>query len=763
VRSQLEFRTKKIHESAVALDLTQLPGYLANAEVYLRFPVRGEMRMRIVLCVGWWSISALALAAPVDEERALNQTIQSLEAEKLRSTDRSGVRLALVTHYEKLASLCESDCREVEARTALEQALKFHDELIAFDPQNPAPRRNRLQTQFKLARLLTEMHLWKEAEVANLECMAAAQRASGEFPQEVGFRSDQAQAIGLKAGWLWNQFRRKEACDQKQLERTALVKSVNEFPQQLPLRVELAKTDLTLGFWMISLGDHPRAETVLQEALTLAKTLAEHDPQSTAYQVELERTRDVFAYLYREAGKWLEAEGLLRLNERDRRANRAKRASPDQENALIATLRSLALVHQLTEKSWEIQLAFEEIGELELKLTRTPVEPTSRSREEFLSLNVSHETINRIANASPPKARVQSESKAYFASCLEAVEKHSKIPGYRYRLSNAEIFQGLSAFNSGDVTEAMLRAENMLKIMNQLASEHPEVPFYRLQIALGEISMVSTLFSQGKAEQASKLGEQAFARLAKLEVDFPGDAFFQYQACEAEMVLARPGDEDSAFRYRLQAYHRKANLAEKFPQTQQYRIHLAVASNAIGQRLAAQGQGKEAESFFREAIRHWQVLVRSENNPYFLSNLSRAQAKLALHLHDQGKPRDAEGLLDEAMKGFRKTVQEHPKETAFRLSLARGHNLVASLVLRAEKTQEAVNWYSESLKEYDELLKQNSANSLARSEMVTLLKDRGLAYNSLKKFEEYNRDWEKAKQISEEGDLIAQDARRGKR
>jgi hypothetical protein len=47
--------------------------------------------------------------------------------------------------------------------------------------------------------------------------------------------------------------------------------------------------------------------------------------------------------------------------------------------------------------------------------------------------------------------------------------------------------------------------------------------------------------------------------------------------------------------------------------------------------------------------------------------------------------------------------------------------------------------------------------------MVTLLKDRGLAYNSLKKFEEYNRDWEKAKQISEEGDLIAQDARRGKR
>ncbi len=196
-------------------------------------------------------------------------------------------------------------------RELLEKALKFNQEFLAEDSDDPELRHEVVRAFGRVANVYNLLGQSAEAEKAYHDAIAHGERLTADFPKEATYRNRLAGAHGDLGVFYHAQKKYAEAKEALGRALPILEQLVAAFPDNAAYGENFAAAQLNLGNLLRATGQPGEAKRALRKAVELLTQLTKRFPQNTNYPVSLAAAFNNLGALCLEAGEVTEAEDAL--------------------------------------------------------------------------------------------------------------------------------------------------------------------------------------------------------------------------------------------------------------------------------------------------------------------------------------------------------------------------------------------------------------------------------------------------------------------
>jgi serine/threonine-protein kinase len=244
-------------------------------------------------------------------------------------------------------------------------------------------------------------------------------------------------------------------------------------------------------------------------------------------------------------------------------------------------------------------------------------------------------------------------------------------PTHEHQLARFQFARGrLFVLAQNDIPASRRCYARSVALGEALVARHPEVAEYRFELARGLASL--GLLATGPGEW-DRMFLKGIGLLETLVRDEPAVAKYRHQLGRtlinrATLLLVRPdGARDQAAPCLRRVISIYQGLVADFPDRPDYRHHLAMGHNDMGELLAASGDPAAAERAFRASLELKRGLaVASPDVPDYRSAHGLGLATLGQHLITRGRFAEGRKLLEEAIGEHRAALIKVPTNPLYR-------------------------------------------------------------------------------------------------
>ena len=429
------------------------------------------------------------------------------------------------------------------------------------------------------------------------------------------------------------------------------------------VRFEMGKAKARVGNIRQVLREFAEAEEAFDEAIRTLKQLASEFATETPYRSELAAAYHDLGSMFHTMGQAPRAEKMLRQAIKIRRALATQSHRTEDRAALASSLTSLGLVLQVNGRLDEAEQCHQQAARLWEQLA-------AKDTDQRVYWEGAQQARNNLGLLYLSTGR-REEALQAFRGGLELARKLVATSPSRLEYQAAEAMghlnYGLVLNDLGRYAEAEPEYHQTIALYQTLVRELPMVPHYRHALAKGHINLGLLLSGTRRPAEAESVYQQAIKDLHKLTDEFPDVPEYQSDLALAHLNMTdtlrgmlRFGEAEQSSREALGWFDR---LVAKYAHVPLYRRDLALSHLALGGSLVELGELPKAEQACRQAIRlQEELLAQYPNVPDYKRDLLGSYQRLAAVLNALQRPAEAEAALRRGL-----VVQPEDAQTHFHL------------------------------------------------------------------------------------------------
>jgi serine/threonine protein kinase/Flp pilus assembly protein TadD len=388
------------------------------------------------------------------------------------------------------------------------------------------------------------------------------------------------------------------------------------------------------------------------------------------------------------------------------------------------------------------------LGIQEKLVTEFPAVPEYR-----VELARSH---NNLGNLLKDLGRASDAEKEY-PKALAIQEKLAgefpDVPQYRQDLAGSHNNLGLLLRHLGKRSEAEKQHRQALGIQEKLVAELPAVPEYRQQLANRHNSLGALLADLGKRSEAEEKYGKALAIQEKLAAEFPAVPAYRQDLAGSHNnlgnLLKNLGKHSKAEEEYRKALAIQKNLAAEFPAVSKYRRDLASSHNNLGFLLGQMGKRSEAEAEYRRALTILEKLAADfPAVPQYRQELASSHNNLGSLLDDLGRRSEAEKQYRQALGIQEKLAAAFPAVPEYQVELGGSYGNFGGSVRDGGRPSEGLDWLDKAIRTLTPVYEHDRRMEQASRFLRNSYFNRAKAYDQLRKYDEADKDWVRAIELS---------------
>jgi serine/threonine protein kinase len=332
--------------------------------------------------------------------------------------------------------------------------------------------------------------------------------------------------------------------------------------------------------------------------------------------------------------------------------------------------------------------------------------------------------------------------------------EYPSIPAYRVELAKCSDDRGNSLAALGKRGEAETAFRDGLGIKVQLANEFPQNPVYRWECGGTYTNLGLLLKDLGRIDEAEAAFRTALSIQVPLTPEFGRDPRHRSDLAASHNNLGillksqrRYAEAEAPHRAAQQLWRQ---LAAEFPKVASYRHDLAMSlSNFANLQLMMKKHG-DAEAAYRDALSiQLQLVADFPSVPAYRQDLAMIRTNFAVELRELGKREEAEASIRAAIDILEKSLAESPGDDRQILQLGVSYKVLAELVKDKGQTNESLELFAKAVDTLNSLLKKEPRLATARQHLVNAHWARADAMDSLRRYTDAVRDWDRAIELSD--------------
>jgi len=539
-----------------------------------------------------------------------------------------------------------------EAATAMRQACRAFEALVANFPQEPVHRQNLATNHHNLGLVLRDLGQETDAEKEIREALKVQEALAGERPDNASYRYDIAKSHNNLGGLLNGLNRREEAEEEYHRAMKIGDALVGEFPKVAAYRQELALSHDNFGMLLFETGKLAAAKDEHEKSEAMRQKLVDEFADNPTYRQNLAKTLGNLGNLFHKWRKLPEAEQKYRKAVEIREKLAASFPSaPGYRYDLAAVHSNLGLVLTLAGKWTDAEEEIRKALAVQAKLTSEFPETANYPRDLAT-------TYGNLANLQLEVGKLP-----------EAEESNRKALAIREKLAadfpDVSLYRqdvGFSHHNLANVLSDMRKwpegekeHRQAIAIREKLATEFPGVPDYRQDLAVSYYNHANTLSSMNKRSEAEDELRKGLAILQKLVAEYASAPEYRYRLGNnynnLGNLMRSMGRLSEAEADHREALALREKLAAEYPSVPQHQIDLGGSYCNLGNVLTQSGRATDALTMFDKAITGLTAVFerdsRSTLAKQFLRNSFEGRARAYDRLE---KPAEAEKDWDKAIE-----------------------------------------------------------------------------------------------------------------
>jgi serine/threonine protein kinase/Flp pilus assembly protein TadD len=351
----------------------------------------------------------------------------------------------------------------------------------------------------------------------------------------------------------------------------------------------------------------------------------------------------------------------------------------------------------------------------------------------------------------------RSEAEEEYRKALAIEEKLSGdlpgVPEHRHELAGIHINLGILLADLGKRSEAEEQFRKALAIEEKLAAEFPAVPPYRQWMARALQNLGSLLKDLGKRSEAEKQQRNALAIQEKLADEFPAVPEYRLDLAASHNHLGSLLDQIGK-RSEAEEHYRKAltiqeKLVAEFPAEPAYQVELASHHHNLGVLLRQLGKRFEAKEHYRKALTIQEKLVADfPAEPNYQQYLASSHDSLGVLLRDLGKRSEAEEQSRIGLAIREKLAADFSNVPEHQVDLGGSFLNYGILVRDSGQAHSSLDWFEKAIRTLTRVYEHDRRSEQARQVLRNSYHHRARAYDQLQKYDEADKDWVRAIELS---------------
>ncbi len=308
-----------------------------------------------------------------------------------------------------------------------------------------------------------------------------------------------------------------------------------------------------------------------------------------------------------------------------------------------------------------------------------------------------------------------------------------------------------SLLRNGEFPKARVAAESAIQYYLGLCDDFPKTARYHLQLAWSKIALGQVYSGMGEQKEAIRLFDEAQPRLDQQARDRPSVPDFRLDQADRLELIAEAQEKidqiDDAIRLNKDAMEIRQQVVDSAPDLANARLELAITQYRLAFRLKS-NQPDAALKWAEAGAENCRILI--ENNasvPKYREILSHLVKIKGLILSDQNKLVEALPSWLESERVLAQLLKDNPDDGSLIVTNGIACNDIGMILVKMEKVQEALLWFSKAI----ELLKKNAHSNSVHSGTIVNLRDaflkRGNALFDIKKYADAIPDWEQVLEL----------------
>ncbi len=560
----------------------------------------------------------------------------------------------------------------------------------------------------------------KEAEGYFRKALDAYDRLTTKHPKVDQYRFDQAKSfdnLGELLAKLGKQKEAKTALENARENLLQLIEAIKKGEVSSPeYRQELAKCYDHLGN-LIRDTDPPRAQKLHQNSLALRVKLVEDFPDMLDYRQEMATSLNNMAIAWLAAGDVARARQMFdeALQAQERLVALAPLDRGFRSDLASTSVNAAISLQQRNEFTGAEKYYAEALKHLDQLVQRYPSVP-DYLRDTAAVLE--HLSILQVLQHQPNEALASAQKSRDLRERL--AKQWPQVPVYQQEVARSQNFLGTLLRQVGKQAEAEKPYRRAIEILTQLDQKYKNVPDYGIELAqvygnLADLlktpdpgSAPSAVPASRKAE-AEKAWHTAIDRLTELSKAFPTIPVYQKEAARSEAALAQFLDAATRNTEAEQHWQRAVailtELRQKYPEQPEYALELAQVLGKRGFSNAIDNRFQRAQECFFEAIAILEPLaIENPRVPEYWTELFNDYENLARSVKLLDLLQDAENIRRHMVALREKQLAAFPGNADVQCSLAGSHNDLGAILAQRDKLDEAEKNYQKAVSDLRGLL-----------------------------------------------------------
>ena len=622
------------------------------------------------------------------EQQRTQKALDQVAAQRVRA-DRN-FRKARAAVDEMLSQVGQSWLVSVPGmedvrRLLLQKALRFYQDFLAEEGEDPEVRREAGRAQLRMGDILFMLGRHAESEAAYREAIARSSALASEWPDDLAYRHDLARAHAGLADLLRATGRHEDAKKSAGAARDILASLAQQSPAEGAYREDLASAEGRVGKLLWHEGKHDDATSAHRRAIEIRSGLIKESPSSAALLLAQATSLADLSAILGEIG--VQGESKEALDEARALAEKIEGEARESAECILLRARMLEVGGPQTGRAREE--ALRESLSLRRKLAEDfPRVPDYRKdlAGTYFFLAAALQTTNRYA-----------ETEEAFGECLallrKLVEEHPGVPLYKERLSFSLTNYGGWLRETGKAAEAIAAYRDVVRLSEELARDQPESPARFSDLAMHRSNLAAMLMSRGEDAEAEKEFLAAREVLQKLREEHPKVREYPVSLAMLNVNLAHACQHEKRLDEAEQALREALSILEtKVGEKQPYadpRVLVRAHLN-LGDVLAKSGRMAQAEESFQRVLSLQERMV--QKNPESIdarAGLADFVETIVGHRLDAGMDREAVDVWPKARDARIWLSEQSPRDCSHPLALGEGHERIAAALRKLGEVRKA--------------------------------------------------------------------------
>jgi tetratricopeptide (TPR) repeat protein/predicted Ser/Thr protein kinase len=609
-------------------------------------------------------------------------------------------------------------------RQFLKKVLDYHAAFAAARADDPEGRHGRAGGFFRVGEIRLYLGELPEAETAFREAIALQKELADEFPARQDIRRELGQSYHQLGMLLGPADRGKEA-EEAERESIAVSRQLVAESTLPQYRVDLAKSESSLGTYFLKELQFEEAEKHFREALAIAQQLVHEFPDVADYHHDLFHTYYDLGLLLSNSSRSEEAEKCCKeVMALAQELIPRFRSRPELRQDLGDIYMFLAVLLQSTPRRDEAEKAWRQARSIFKEISAEfPARPFFRHKLAGCDNNLGMLLVN--TNRLEEAEEVWSETLALFKQLCAEIQTR---PDFRMHMAMSYANLALVLDRTHRKKEAEEAWQKAVEIARELVQKYPKQIAYRKVLAMISGHLAMYLHKTGKSAEAETTWREVLEVSKPVTHDVELSDTYRKLADDQEAMQGRLEQRIAAYREAIRLDNANAmahcGLADAFFPSRleeaitEYRTAIRLDKNCapahtnLGNSLAIKGELDEAIREYRTTIGIDKGLFEPHLNLGFALTITGqvddaiAECREALRLKNDPSAHDRLGLALLGKGRLHDAVDEYHK--ALRLDKhhanAQGHLRYGELLIQLQKRLPAMVQGKDSSKDADELL-----------------------------------------------------------